>query len=91
MSAARKTNADPAVELLYLAVTNWVEKTGGKLVVIGGISVQRWPADNKGVFYVAVKCLGRVPMPILKIALAPDPVKKSKRKHVLVRNRKARS
>lgn len=49
------------VDRLYQAVQNYVEKSGGKLVVIGGISIQEWPTDNKGVFHVAVKCLGRRP------------------------------
>jgi len=46
---------------LLVAVQRFVELNGGKLVVIGGISLQEWPQDNKGVFHVAVRCLGRKP------------------------------
>lgn len=49
------------VDRLYKAVQNYVEKGGGKLIVIGGIAVQEWPTDNAHVFHVAVKCLGRKP------------------------------
>lgn len=57
----KRTKIDPHIELLYKAVQNYVEQNGGKLVVIGGITVQEWPQDNKGIFHVAVKCLGRMP------------------------------
>lgn len=50
------------VDRLYKAVANYVEKNGGKLVVIGGVQMQEWPADNPGVFHVSVKCMGRKPV-----------------------------
>lgn len=53
---------DPHIDRLYKAVQHYVEKGGGKLVIVGGIALQEWPGDNKGVFHVAVKCLGRKPV-----------------------------
>ena len=50
------------VDRLYKAVQNYVEKNGGKLAVIGGITIQEWPADSAMVFHVAVKCCGRKPV-----------------------------
>lgn len=47
---------------LYRAVHIYVKKHGGSVTVIGGIQVQQWPKDNAGVFWVAVKCLGKVPV-----------------------------
>jgi len=49
------------INRLYKAVQNYVEKSGGNLVVIGGISVQEWSSDNAMTFHVAVKCSGRKP------------------------------
>jgi hypothetical protein len=51
-----------AIERLYKAVANYVEKNGGKIVVIGGIQLQEWPDGKKGSFSIAVKCLGRKPI-----------------------------
>lgn len=56
-----KPTMDRATDRLYKAVENYVTKKGGKLVVIGGIQVQQWPADPAMVFYVAIKCMGRMP------------------------------
>lgn len=65
-TAQRKARSAPPhcsahVDRLYKAVQNYVEKGGGKLVVIGGIAVQEWPTDNPMVFHIAVKCCGRKP------------------------------
>ena len=49
------------VDRLYKAVAHYVEKTGGKLVVIGGIQVQEWPGDGAHKFVLGIKCLGRKP------------------------------
>lgn len=57
----RLKGCSPHVDRLYKAVQNYVEKGGGKLIVIGGIAVQEWPNDNALVFHVAVKCMGRKP------------------------------
>lgn len=61
MKTKRKQKIPANVDRLYKAVQNYVETKGGKLVIVGGIQIQEWPRDNKGVFYVAVKCLGRKP------------------------------
>lgn len=52
---------DAATDRLYKAVQNYVEKKGGKLVVIGGVTIQEWPEDRAMIFHVAVKCMGRKP------------------------------
>lgn len=49
------------VEELYAAVRRYVETRGGKLIVIGGVSVMRLPGEPDEAFYLAVKCLGRKP------------------------------
>lgn len=59
--SSRAAHCSAHVDRLYKAVQNYVEKGGGKLIVIGGIAVQEWPQDNAHVFHVAVKCLGRKP------------------------------
>lgn len=56
-----KQHIDKHTNRLFGAVQNFVERNGGKLVIVGPITVQEWPQDNKGVFHVAVKCLGRKP------------------------------
>ena len=62
--AKRKQKAKPFprhVDRLYKAVAHYVEKTGGKLVVIGGIQVQEWPGEGAYKFVLGIKCLGRKP------------------------------
>jgi hypothetical protein len=49
------------INRLYKAVQKYVEKGGGKLLVIGGIEIQEWPLDPPHVFRVGVRCLGRKP------------------------------
>lgn len=54
--------SDPkGVNRLHKAVQNFVEKNGGKLLVIGGIEVQTWPDDNLLNFRIAIKCTGNPP------------------------------
>lgn len=52
---------DAATDRLYKAVQNYIEKKGGKLAVIGGVSIQEWPDDRAMIFHVAIKCMGRKP------------------------------
>lgn len=63
MPVKRKKNiyGDSTSGPLYRAVHSYVKKHGGDIVVIGGIQIQEWPQDNKGVFHISVKCLGRKP------------------------------
>ena len=49
------------VDRLYKAVAHYVEKNGGKLVVIGGIQVQEWPGEGAYKFTLGIKCMGRKP------------------------------
>lgn len=74
MSRAEETRHAAA---LYKAVQKYVEAFGGGLVVIGGITIQKWPQDNKGIFHVAVKCLGREPK---KPSADPIPIFRKRRK-----------
>jgi hypothetical protein len=46
---------------LYRAVERYVKSKGGSIVVIGGIQIQEWRGDPKGVYVVAVTVLGRKP------------------------------
>lgn len=48
---------------LLTAAARWIEANGGKALVIGGIQIQRWPGDREGIYYVAVRVLGRAPTP----------------------------
>lgn len=56
------------VDRLYKAVAHYVEKVGGKLVVIGGIQVQQWPNDGEYRFTIGIRCTGTKP----KFVDAPD-------------------
>ena len=49
------------VDRLYKAVANYVEKSGGKVAVIGGVQIIEWPNDLKLNFTVCIRCTGRKP------------------------------
>ena len=57
----KKASKPDETDRLYKAVQNYIEKSGGKLAVIGGVTIQKWPGDNDYVFHLAVKCCGRQP------------------------------
>jgi hypothetical protein len=62
--AARKKLAKKNhTDRLLSAVVNYVHKEGGKLVLVGGIEIQKWPGAALGQFKVAIECLGSVPSP----------------------------
>lgn len=50
----------PEMQLLR-AVRRYVEAHGGKIVVIGGVELQRLPDDPEGKYRLAVAFLGRKP------------------------------
>lgn len=52
---------DKALNRLYDAVANYIEKRGGKVVVVGGVEIQQWPQDGEFRFSVAIRCTGKVP------------------------------
>lgn len=54
---------DPESQL-YRAVRRFVLARGGSLVVIGGINTIELPDDRAMIFHVAVKCMGRKPIPL---------------------------
>ena len=66
-SPKRKARSKPKaglpahVDQLYKAVQNYVEKCGGKLIVIGGVQTIQWPTDLKYNFTLGIKCTGRKP------------------------------
>ena len=46
---------------LYRAVEAYVNHNGGKLIVVGGIEVQRWPLEDEWKFTVGIRCMGVAP------------------------------
>jgi hypothetical protein len=46
---------------LLAAVERYIRANGGKVIVIGGIEIQKWPDDGEFKFKVAVGCSGRQP------------------------------
>ena len=58
----RKINTgSKTIDALYTAVQKYCEDAGGKILVLGGVEIQRWPEDKAGQFRVAIKCLGKPP------------------------------
>lgn len=51
----------PHVDRLYKAVAEYVKKSGGEVVVIGGIQIQQWPLDSDFKFTVGIQCTGTKP------------------------------
>jgi hypothetical protein len=49
---------DPEHNLLA-ATQHFILSRGGKLVMVGGIEIQQWPADTPYSFRVGVRCMGR--------------------------------
>lgn len=64
MKKTKKPKSITDIDKLYKAVQAYVENRGGKLIVIGGIEIQKRPMDNEFVFRVAVKCMGKQPLPL---------------------------
>lgn len=54
------TGRDPTSQL-YRAVIRYVESHKGSILVIGGVQIEQWPEDRKGMFVLGVRCLGRKP------------------------------
>lgn len=59
--APQRKPLPPHIDALYKAVEGYVKANGGSILVIGGISIQEWPQDNKYIFHVAVQCCGERP------------------------------
>lgn len=53
--------ADRLADRLLRAVVEYIEGSGGRVVIAGPISLMRFPDDREYVFHVAVKCVGRTP------------------------------
>lgn len=51
-----------ATDRLYCAVCNYLEKHGGKAIVIGGIEIIRYPLEPKFKFRLAIRVTGNPPM-----------------------------
>lgn len=58
---AKKPTTPTHVDRLYKAVAHYVSKSGGSVVVIGGVQVQQWPGDGEFRYTIAIKCSGRKP------------------------------
>ena len=52
---------DKYTDALYSAVRNYIEEHGGKVVVIGGVSVMHGPTDYKYNFSLLVRFTGKKP------------------------------
>ena len=46
---------------LHMAVKEYVEHHGGRVVVSGPIQLQKWPHDRKYIYYLAIKIAGTPP------------------------------
>jgi len=55
-----KWGRDPESQLLK-AATNYIEKNGGEVIIIGGLQIQHWPEDNQSNYRLAIKFTGRKP------------------------------
>lgn len=50
-----------AQDILIDAAAKYIQSKGGKVVVIGGIEIQRWPDDPEFNFRLAIHCTGKAP------------------------------
>ena len=50
-----------ATDKLYAAVASYIKSRGGSAVVIGGISIIRWPGEQKYNFTLGVGITGKIP------------------------------
>lgn len=46
---------------LYKAVRDYVRSHSGSIVIIGGVSVQQFPAEPEFKYHIAVGCVGKKP------------------------------
>ena len=49
-------------DLLYKVVKEYIENHGGSTLVIGGVEVIEMPSDNKYVYHLAIKVMGKKPI-----------------------------
>jgi hypothetical protein len=48
------------------AATAYIEGNGGKVIVIGGIEIQKWPLDNTFKFCIGIRFTGKKPTKQIK-------------------------
>ncbi len=51
-----------AEDELFSAVNRYIKAFGGELLTVGPVELQGWPGDPKGMFKLAVGCLGKKPI-----------------------------
>ena len=51
------------LDILNKAVESYVNKRGGKIIVIGGIEIQQWPDESQFNFRIAIRCAGEKTKP----------------------------
>lgn len=49
------------IDRLYKAVEHYIIKSGGNVIVIGGIQFIEWPGARAGAYSLVVNCVGRRP------------------------------
>jgi hypothetical protein len=47
---------------LYREAAKYIERLGGKAIVVGGIQIIEWPADRPGNFTLGIRVMGRKPV-----------------------------
>lgn len=55
-----RSAADP-IDALYKAACAYVEHNGGKVAVIGGVSILQWPEDGEHRYTLGLKITGKKP------------------------------
>ena len=60
MATTQKARDNAYIDL-YKAVSKYVSLQGGEVVVCTGIQMQEHPLLRKGIFSIAVRCIGRKP------------------------------
>lgn len=61
MKKRKVHKADVAMDMLYRAVSDYLESVGGKAVVVGGIEVMTWPHESEFKFKLCIGVLGKKP------------------------------
>lgn len=54
-------------DALLGAATNYIERRGGKVIIVGPIELQQWPKDRRCVYRLAVRFIGKRPIKVKRI------------------------
>lgn len=50
-----------SLDKLYDSVVEYIEQKGGKVVVIGGVEIARYPGDLEHNFLLSIRVTGKAP------------------------------